>query len=596
MQEIKKREEIDDKYKWNLPSMYTSKKDIEKDLDVCLKMAEEFAGEKDKILLSPQALFNALVKINEISKFSNKAYVYAFCKVEENVEDPESNEILSFVQLNLVKISKITSFLTPLLIKNAGRVRELAEDPILKDYKIYIENKLFFKDHTLSEEQEELLSQTGEIPDTIEQFSVLTNVDMKFDSFTVDGITYEVSPAKLAVLLKDENREVRRLAHQSYYKEIDKFKNTLSSLYIADVKRAAFYTKVRKYKTALERSLFAKKIPEEVYINLMDEVEENFDRLKKFYDIRAKLLGISKLQRYDSAVSCSKFKAPNVKYEEAVDWVLESVSPLGEEYCSILRSGLTKDGWVDVFPNKGKRSGAFSSGCYLSSPFILLNYNENDNYNSVITLAHEAGHSMHSYYSRKSNPYQYSRYSIFEAEIASTFNEHLLFDLMYKRASSTDEKIFLLDNKIMDTIGTLHRQTMFARYEYEVHKHYEKGEGISIKNIEEIGYNTLQKYDGKVIDIKKEDYTTFLRVPHFYYNFYVFQYSTGVAASLALSERVLKNPKEEAPKYIEFLKVGGSLDPIDSVVKAGVNLRERKPIQEALAKIDNYISELEKLI
>jgi oligoendopeptidase F len=392
-----------------------------------------------------------------------------------------------------------------------------------------------------------------------------------------------------------EDRNLRERAYRQFYGVYEKSKHAIARLYEGQVKQDIFRAKARGYESCREMALFPDNVPVSVYDNLIKAVHEALPALHRYYRMRAKLLGLDKLSHWDVYVPLVKGVTSKTPYEEAVALIGEALAPLGSEYVNTITNGLTKDRWVDRYENKGKRSGAFSSGTFTSKPYILLNYKE-DVLRDVFTVAHEGGHSMHSYYSAKNNPYFHYDYTIFEAEVASTFNEQLLAKYLIDHASDDRMKAYIIGKQLDDIIATLFRQTMFAEYEMIIHREAEDGVPITLELLRSEYRKLLEQYFGEAVSFAEESDLEGLRIPHFYSPFYVYKYATGLSASIALSKKVLNGTEEDRQSYLNFLCSGGSLYPIESLRKAGVDMQKEEPVKDALSTFSVLLDQAESLL
>ena len=451
------------------------------------------------------------------------------------------------------------------------------------------------KPYTLSEKEERILSLQAESGQTAQNtFSLLENVDLTFQSVTVNGEETPLTQSTFSLLIRNSDREVRKDAYKKFYKSFTDHQNTIASLYAGNVNNDIFQSRARGFKSSLAASLYGNKVDESVYTNLIDTVHKNLTALHKYYSLRKKILGLEELRHYDVYVPLVKNVECKTSYEEAVEICRKALSPLGKEYTDTLCSGLL-NGWVDRYENKGKRSGAFSSGAYTGYPYILLNYKD-DSIRDLFTMAHEGGHSMHSHYSKTSNPFMCYDYTIFEAEVASTFNEELVFEYLLKNAETEEMKAYLLAMRADDILATLHRQTMFAEFELKAHQLVEEGTPLSAEVLRRLYRQLLEQYFGPEMVFEEESDMEGLRIPHFYNSFYVYKYATGISAALALAKRVTEGGEKERQDYFKFLKSGGSRYPIESLKVAGVDMSSTEPIQAALDTFAKIVEELEKTL
>jgi len=476
-----------------------------------------------------------------------------------------------------------------------GFVGACLADRRFADYAVSIRKILRLKPHVLSEKEERLLALQLESAQTPQDaFSLLTNVDIDFGTVDTPEGPKPLSQSSFSSLIRNSDREVRRSAYKKFYAAFEGHKNAIAALYAGSVKYDKYVASVRSFPSARAAALFPDDVPESVYDNLVGTIEANLGSLHEYYELRKRALKLPELRHYDAYVPIVPEAKARHSFDEAKELVCAALAPLGKEYVGLLRAGI-EGGWVDKYENKGKSSGAFSSGVYTSDPYILLNYKD-DVIHDVFTLAHEGGHSMHSLYSARSNPYSCHGYTIFEAEVASTFNEQLLFRYLYDRASDDATRASLVNDKLDDLIGTLFRQTMFAEFEARSHAMLEAGEPLTVESLRAEYRKLLVKYFGPAMVLEPESDLEGLRIPHFYFAFYVYKYSTGISASLALSERVLSGGAREREDYFAFLRSGGSRYPIEALKAAGVDMSSPAPIEAACAQFSRYVGELKRLL
>ncbi len=465
----------------------------------------------------------------------------------------------------------------------------------IAEYRIYLQKLLRWKPHILSDKEERLLALHAEgesVPrDT---FSVLTNVDLDFGTIETAEGKRPLTQSTWSSFMEKSDRDLRQRAYKAFYKQFEAYKTTLAALYSGSVKQDVIRARIRGFSSARAMALFPDNVDESVYDNLIATINANLPTLHRYYELRKKALGLPELRHYDVYVPIVQTVSKHTTWNEAVDLISQALSPLGNEYVETLRSGLLGR-WADRYENKGKRSGAFSAGSYTGDPYILMNYKE-DVIRDVFTLAHEGGHSMHSWYSARNNPFMHYGYTIFEAEVASTFNEELLFRHLMKTADSRELKAYLVNKRVDDILATLFRQTMFAEFEHRVHSLEEGGTPLTVDVLRSEYRTLLTKYFGPAMVFEEESDLEGLRIPHFYGAFYVYKYATGISASLALAERVLTGGNREREDYFNFLKSGGSRFPIDSLKMAGVDMSRPEPIQAACDTFARLVKELEELI
>ncbi len=591
---IPTRNEIQDNDKWDLSPLFKDEKEWESLFIEIESIIPGFENYKEKLSESLETFKSALDLDQEISRKVEKLYTYAHLKSDE---DKTNQHYMGFYQraMNLyTRISEATSFITPEIQSiDDSIMNNYKKEDSIKEYKFMLEQILRFKPHTLSKEVEQILAMSGEISSTASQvFSQLDNADLKFGEIKDDkGEGIELSHGNFNTFLNNPSPDVRKKAFLTYYKAYENHKNTIATTLSQTNKKDSFYSKVRNFQSSMESALFSDDVPIDVYENLIKTVKDNKEPLFKYLNFRKKALGLTELHFYDTYVPIINDVDFEMSYEEAVEICTKAAAPLGKEYCEIMKNGLL-NGWVDRYENKGKRSGAYSSGCYDSSPYILLNYDKK-NINSLYTLMHEAGHSMHSYYSAKNQPYITHDYTIFVAEVASTFNETLLSNYLLDLYKDNKKMKTYITNREIDNIrGTLFRQTMFAEFEKLSHDEIEKNNPLTLDTMRNIYKNLLVEYFGDTIIIDEELTLECLRIPHFYSAFYVYKYATGISAAIALAKNVMENGDSARDKYLDFLKLGGTMFPIDELKEAGVDMTTSEPIQNAITHFESMVNKL----
>ncbi|WP_296325287.1 oligoendopeptidase F, partial [uncultured Treponema sp.] len=532
--------------------------------------------------------------IENLEKVVDTVHEYAGLQHTADESDAAAQDREGRAMMAASNADSETSFFSPELMAIPDeKINEWKNLPEFADYKIFLEKELHHKPYILSEKEERILSLQSESSETAyKAFSMLTNVDLQFESVRVNGEEKPLTQSTYSVYLHNPDREVRKQAYKNFYKGFVQHENTIASLYAGSVNQDVFTARARGYKSSLEAALYGNKVPESVYRNLIDTVYKNLPTLHKYYSLRKKILGVEELRHYDVYVPLVKNVECKTSYDEAVEICRAALSPLGKEYTDILCNGL-KNGWVDRYENKGKRSGAFSSGAYTGYPYILLNY-KTDSIRDLFTMAHEGGHSMHSYFSKTNNPFMCYNYTIFEAEVASTFNEELVFEYLLREAKTPEMKAYLISMRADDILATLHRQTMFAEFELKAHDLVESGTPLSAQVLRKTYRGLLEQYFGSEMVFEEESDMEGLRIPHFYSAFYVYKYATGISAALALAKRVTGGGEKEREDYFKFLKSGGSRYPIESLKVAGVDMSSNEPVQAALDTFADLVSELEK--
>lgn len=593
---IPERKDVPASDKWDLSTLYKSDEDWEKALASIKQLTENVVAFKGKLALSSDSLLGALKANEALEKVIETVYNYASLQHTADEGDSAAQDRDGRAMMAYAASESATSFFSPELMAIPDeKINSWMNLPEFADYKIFLQKELHHKPYILSEKEERILSLQAESSETAQNvFSLLTNVDLQFGSVHVNGEEKPLTQSTFTLYLHNPDRKIREEAYKNFYDSFVKHENTLATLYAGSVNQDIFISRARGYKSSLEAALYGNKVPESVYRNLIDTVHKNLPTLHKYYSLRKKVLGVEELRHYDVYVPLVKNVECKTSYDEAVEICRKALSPLGKSYTDILCQGL-KGGWVDRYENKGKRSGAFSSGAYTGYPYILLNY-KSDSIRDLFTMAHEGGHSMHSYYSKTNNPFMCYNYTIFEAEVASTFNEELVFEYLLKEAKNPEMKAYLLSMRADDILATLHRQTMFAEFELKAHELVEAGTPLSAQVLRKIYRELLQLYFGSEMKFEAESDMEGLRIPHFYNAFYVYKYATGISAALALAKRVTQGGDAEREDYFKFLKSGGSRYPIESLKLAGVDMSCSEPIQSALDVFANLVNELEKAL
>ena len=591
---IPARNEIEKKDKWDLSSLYLTENDWEMDLTLIPDLTKEILSYKGRLSESPDTLRNALDTYCRLLMIFETTGNYAFLLTAGDAEDSTNQDKYGrYIMTATAAEAEISFFVPEIQAIDEKLLSEWCQRPDFNDYKIYLSKLSRLKPYILSEKEERILSLESESGSAFQKsFSMLTNVDINYGKVRTEAGLLPLTQTTWSSFMESPDRNVRKAAYNKFYKAFDQHKNTIATLYTASVQHDVFEAKSRGYKSAREMALFPDKVPESVYDNLVSTVRENLAPLHKYYALRKELLGLKDLRHYDVYVPLVKDVKKVTPYNEAVEILRKALSPLGEDYTSILCDGL-QNGWVDRYENKGKRSGAFSSGSYIGNPYILMNYKE-DVLRDVFTLAHEGGHSMHSWYSTHSNAFMHYDYTIFEAEVASTFNEQLVFEYLLNNTEDENLKKYLICSRASDIIATLYRQTMFAEFEHKAHSLVENGTPLSADILRKEYRNLLETYFGPEMIFEKTSDLEGLRIPHFYNAYYVYKYATGISASLALSNRVLKGGEKEKQDYFTFLRSGGSRYPIESLKVAGVDMTESKPIKDAIDTFANLVNQIEK--
>lgn len=598
MTELMNRSEQIEKNTWDLTTIFPTDDAFEEAFE---KLSGYLGKEKafqGKLGESSDQLLNALLLDSEIDELLGKVYVYAHLKHDEDTTNPKYTAFEQRAATLASQFSSAWSFMLPELmtIDEDTLTRFVEENEGLARYKFDLEKINKKRPHVLSEKEEKLLAEAQEaLQSSSNTFSMFNNADLTFDNvLDKDGNSLPLSHGNYITYLESSDRVLRENAYKEVYKQYGKFNNTLSQTLAGKVKASVFASKVRNYKSARDQALSNNDIPESVYDSLVDTVNKNLHLLHRYTELRKSLLELDEMYMYDMYTPLIKDVEFKVTYEEAQDWMLKSLEPMGKEYTDVITEGLMNR-WVDVYENKGKRSGAYSSGTFGTNPFILMNWT--DNVNNTFTLTHEFGHSAHSYFSRKNQPSNMSGYSIFVAEVASTCNEALLADYMYKQLDDEMKKLYLLNYQLDGFRGTVFRQTMFAEFEYKIHSIIENNEPLTAERLNEEYAALNKKYYGDAVVTDEFIQYEWSRIPHFYYNYYVYQYATGYSAAYALSKQILEEGEPAVERYINhFLKAGSSDYPIEVLKKAGVDMTSSAPIENACKVFEERLNEFEKLI
>ncbi|MFY0741604.1 oligoendopeptidase F [Solibacillus silvestris] len=596
--QILTREEVPEQLTWDLTSIFESDEAWEAELKEVEQLSKQASNYKGKVADSAESLYNTLQFSDALYERLHKLYVYSHLKHDQDTTNSKYQDLDGRVRSVLTNVGAAWSFITPeiLALDEATLNSYLESYEPLSLYEQSLKELNLGRPHILSAEKEELLAQFSEVTSTAgKTFSALNNADLEFPKIKgEDGEEVQITHGNYITMLESDNREVREAAFKAVYKTYGQYKNTFATTLAGNVKAHNVNAKVRNYNSARHAALSNNFIPEKVYDQLVSTIHDYLPALHRYVELRKKVLGVDELHMYDLFTPLVKEVKMEVTYDEAKKTMVESFAPLGKEYQEIVEKGL-ESRWVDVLENKGKRSGAYSSGTFGTNPYVLMNWQ--NNVNNLYTLAHEFGHSMHSYYSRANQPYQYSDYSIFVAEVASTCNEELLFDHLMKTLDDDKQKIYLLNQWLDGFRGTVFRQTMFAEFEHMIHELDAKGESITSEKLTSIYYDLNKQYFGDAMTVDEEIGLEWARIPHFYYNYYVYQYATGQSAATALSKQILEEGEPAVERYINnFLKAGCSDFPIEVLKAAGVDMESPEPIALACQVFEEKLEELEKLL
>jgi len=590
------RSKIDNKFKWQLDKMYTSKENIEKDIKIVKEYINEVKKYKGKLSDNRESFLNALSVYENASRLVQNLYVYTHMKQHEDTRINSYQGDASRTEMLSSELSMATSYIVPEIIAMDEKVLNgFLEDEKVSFYKKFVDDILRDKPHTLSEREEELLAATSELTSVPENvYDMLAYADMEFPEIEDEnGEKVRISHSNYSLYIKSKDKRVRKDAFDAEFNTYGTYKNTFASTLYGAIKSEIFYAKVRNHNSAIEASLFEDDINVEVYENLIASIDESLPVLNKYIELKKELLGLDEIHMYDLYVPLTDKYDIKIPYEEAQDIILKALAPLGEDYLNVIKKAFS-EGWIDVYENEGKKGGAYSWGSYDSHPYILMSYK--DDLNSLFTLIHELGHSVHSYYSKSTQPYIYSSYRIFVAEVASTLNELLLINYLLEKSDSKEEKIYLLNYYLEQFRTTVYRQTMFAEFEKVTHAKIEAEEPLTAEEFTNIYFKLNEKYYGKSAVVDELIGLEWARIPHFYSNFYVYKYATGFSAASALSKQILTGEESAKERYLNFLKSGGSDYPLNQLRGAGVDMEKKESIEEAINVFKKLVDDLEKLL
>lgn len=591
---IPMRSEVPEQFKWALEDIYATDEKWAEDLQKLKSMPERIAAFKGRLSESADTLYDFMQLSDEISVLCDSLGNYAQRRSDEDTANAKYQGFLGQLMNAYVAVNSAGSFETPEIISiEEDKLQKFYEDkPELKLYKRALDKLRRKKAHILSEAEEKILALTGEMGQSPENiYSMFSDADLRFpDAVDKDGKAHQVTHGSYIPLVQSEDRILRKSAFESMYGTFDKFKNTCAATLSAQIKAVNFYAKARRYDSSLEAALDGTEVPVSVYKNLIEAVHDNMHYMYDYVALRKKLLGVDELHFYDLYTPVVPDADMKITFEEAKETVLKALAPMGEDYLNILKEGF-ENRWIDVYENEGKTSGAYSAGARVH-PYVLLNHK--DTLNCMFTLAHEMGHAIHSYLSNKNQPVVYSDYVIFVAEVASTCNEALLMQYLLKNTEDKKQRAYLINYFLEQFRTTLYRQTMFAEFELKINEMVAAGESLTAEGLNEL-YGELNKlYFGDGIVLDDEIKLEWARIPHFYYDYYVYQYATGYSAAIALSQRILKYGEPAVKDYIGFLKSGCSTDPISLLKGAGVDMATTQPINEALAMFGELVKEMEE--
>ena len=594
---LKNRDEMDLTFRWNIEAMYPEETQWDRDVKRAEAMAEAFSSFSGRLSEGPQVLLEAFRAKDALWQVVEKVFVYARMKKDEDTRVAKYQAMSDKAQTLIAKVGAKGSFFTPELLALSEDILlgylDSSDELVL--YRHVIQQILREKAHVLSHTEEKLLAQVSELTSaTNDIFSMINNADIKFGTIDdEDGNPVEVTHGRYVRFMESSNRRVRKDAFESMYKAYEAQKNTLATTYQYNTKTDVVNARIRNYGSALEAALSGDDVPVSVYDTLISVIHSNLPLLHRYVELRRRALKLDAVHMYDIYAPLSSAPIEDIPYDRALTLVEEGLAPLGEDYRNAMKNGIA-EGWIDVYENIGKTSGAYSFGSYDSMPYILLNYD--DRLKDVFTLAHEMGHSMHSHYTRKAQPFVYGGHSIFTAEVASTVNENLLMHHLIEKETDPVQKLYLINLHLEEFRATVFRQTMFAEFERMTHEAVEAGEVLTAEWLSEHYMELNQAYYGPKVVYDPQIAFEWSRIPHFYHAFYVYKYATGYSAAVALSKRILSEGPQAQADYLAFLKSGESDDPIPLLKAAGVDMSSPKPIEEAMASFAILLDELEQLI
>ncbi|RKD93289.1 oligoendopeptidase F [Halopiger aswanensis] len=596
MSSVPERSEIDEEYTWDLESVYATDEDWEAAYEAVAERVEELQTYEGQVTDDAETLLSVLQLRDEIMREVSTVSAYARMRRDEDTTNQQYQALTARAQSLAADAQSAASFIDPEIQElTREEFDEMVEaEPDLETYDHYVDDVLRMKPHTRSAEVEEVLAELSEVTGaTGEVYNMLSNADMEFPTVEdPEGEAVEITQSNFTNLLKRPDRDFRQRVYEGYFDEWESVRNTVASAYKNSVKADVKTARARNYDTAREAALDGPNVPVEVYDTLVDTVHDNLDKLHHHTELKREALGVEDLQMWDLYMPLTGDEGPDLEYDQATEYVVDALEPLGEEYQSRVAEGLDSR-WVDVYENEGKQSGAYSGGTYDTQPFILMNYQ--DDISSMYTLAHELGHSMHSELTKEEQPFVYSGYEIFVAEVASTVNEALLTNHLLETVDDPEFKKHVLNEFLERVRSTLYRQTLFAEFEHEAHRLEEAGEALTADRLDEL-YRELkaQYYEPAAIDdrIARE----WMRIPHFYRAFYVYQYATGISAALAITDRIFDQGAEAADDYLEFLRQGSREYPLELLRIAGVDMSSSEPIDRALETYGDRLDELDALL
>lgn len=596
-QKLPKRSEQDPEYQWRLEDIYESNEAWKKDVDRVKELLAALMPMKGALGESSEKLFQCLKLQDELTSIHDKVLVYARMRRDENNNDPLYQDLTETAFSLSTEVGAKLSFITPEIIGLPDGQLEnfLNENKILAVYRFFLEELLRQKKHILSAREEEIMALSSEMARSpSDTFTMFNNADIKFPFIKDEqGQDVELTKGRYIRFLESANRDVRKQAYEAMYNTYSKMKNTLGATLSGNIKKNRFYATVRSYPSSLELSLDQDNVPVQVYDSLIDTIHKNLPLLQRYLKLRKKILKLEDLRMYDLYCPIVSDIDRHIPYQQAVEMVKEGLKPLGNQYIEDLSAGLDSS-WIDVYENEGKTSGAYSWGAYATHPYVLLNYQ--GTINDVFTLAHEMGHAMHTFYTNKTQPYVYSGYKIFVAEVASTVNESLLMHHLLETTQKKEERAYLLNHYLEEFRGTMFRQVMFAEFEKMIHGKAEKGESITINELCTLYKGLNDKFFGVEVAVDDLIAMEWARIPHFYTSFYVYKYATGFSSAVSLTSQILREGEPAVERYLNFLKSGSSDYPLELLKKAGVDLTTPRPVQDALDVFGKTLDELEAVL
>lgn len=592
----KLRSEVDEKYKWDLSPIYKCDEDWYSDLELISNEVEKVSDYKGKIVSSASNLLEYLEFSIKLERKLYKLYYYAHLNFDADTTNNNYQQMNGKIQNLLAKYDELDSFSNPEMMKvDYDKIKEFYDDePKLKEYEFMLEQIYRYKEHILDEKSEAILSAFTKINSSSEEiYEALTDSDIKFGTIIDEnGEEVELTESNYSLFLESENREVRKNAFNQLLGTYSNYKNTIANTFSGNVEVLTTLSKLKKFNSSLEASLFGDNVDRKVYDNLIDTISNNLDTLYKYFDLKKQVLGVSEFHLYDQYNSLVSDCNKKYTFEEAKELVIKALGVLGEDYLEILNKAFDER-WIDVYNNKGKRTGAYSSGFYDTNPYILLNYE--GKIEDVSTLAHELGHSMHTYYSCHNNPYQYSHYRIFVAEVASTVNELLLKFYLLNNTDDNNEKKYIINVMMNSFKSTIYRQVMFAEFERDMHALKERGEILTNETLSNYYYDLNKKYFGPNVVVDEVIRYEWERIPHFYYNFYVYKYAIGLSCACYIVDNILSGKDNALENYKTFLKSGGSDYPVNELKIAGIDITSSEVVTSAIKMFDNLIEQFKSL-